>query len=89
MAKGRINRDVIHPLLGLAPLLAQLPFSKVWSDYDKEADVLYLSFRRPVDARDAEDFIGDGVIVHTDGDAIVGVTILDASTRASIAGRAV
>jgi len=50
--------------------------SKIWIDYDKEADVLYISFRRPQDARDSE-MEGD-IIHHYDGDQLVGITVLNA-----------
>ncbi len=36
---------LIEPEL-IAELL-KLPYKQVWSDYDEEADVLYLSFRKP------------------------------------------
>jgi uncharacterized protein YuzE len=52
----------------------------MWIDYDEEADVLYLSFRRPQKATDSQ-MREDGVIVHTRGKQIVGLTILEASTR--------
>jgi len=50
--------------------------------YDEEADVLYLSFRRPQRATDSE-VRDDGIIVRKRGKEIVGLTILDASTRKS------
>jgi uncharacterized protein YuzE len=52
----------------------------VWIDYDSEADVLYLSFRRPQRATDSE-LRNNGIIVRKRGKAIVGLTILDASAR--------
>ena len=52
----------------------------MWLDFDSEADVLYISFRRPQRASDSE-MREDGIIVHRRGKQIVGLTILDASTR--------
>jgi uncharacterized protein YuzE len=49
-------------------------------DFDEEADVLYISFRKPQHATDSE-MRDDGVIVRKSGDEIVGITILDASKR--------
>ncbi|HEV3079645.1 MAG TPA: DUF2283 domain-containing protein [Gemmataceae bacterium] len=49
-------------------------------DFDSEADVLYISFRRPQRASDSE-MREDGIIVHRRGKQIVGLTILDTSTR--------
>ena len=48
---------------------------QVWVDYDQEADVLYLSFRRPQQATDSE--LEDNFIYHYDGEELVGVTIID------------
>ena len=64
----------------LARALLQFPVKKLWTDYDEEADVLYLSFRRPQKATDSE-MRDDGIIVRKRGKEIVGLTILDASTR--------
>jgi len=52
----------------------------MWMDYDEEVDVLYLSFYRPQKATDSE-MRDDGIIVRRRGKQIVGLTILDASTR--------
>ena len=60
--------------------LVKLPAQKMWIDYDEEADVLYLSFARPQAATDSE-LRDDGIIVRKRGKQIVGLTILDASTR--------
>jgi uncharacterized protein YuzE len=60
--------------------LVELPTQKMWMDYDDEADVLYLSFRRPQRATDSE-MRDDGIIVRKRGKEIVGLTILDASRR--------
>ena len=62
------------------PLLLSLPMERYWVDYDREADVLYISFRRPQKATDS-DLRDDGIIVRRHGKEIVGLTILDASTR--------
>ena len=50
------------------------------SDYDAEADVLYISFRKPQQANDSviED---DCNIYHYRSGEPVGVTVLDASTK--------
>jgi uncharacterized protein YuzE len=52
----------------------------MWIDHDEEADVLYLSFRRPQRATDSE-LRDDGIVVRKRGKEIVGLTILDASIR--------
>ena len=50
---------------------------RMWIDYDKDADVLYISFEKP---QNAEDSIMNGnIIVHKRGEKIVGLTIINAS----------
>jgi len=60
--------------------LARLSVKHIWVDYDKEADVLYLSFRRPQRAKKTVE-MDDDVLIRTDDDKIVGITILNASSR--------
>ena len=60
--------------------MTKLPVQHVWIDYDKEADVLYLSFRKPQNAKKTIEIDSD-TLVRTDGDEIVGITIMNASTR--------
>ena len=47
MAMRTVNRKMIDSCLGLSTELAKLAIKQIWVDYDKEADVLYLSFRNP------------------------------------------
>jgi uncharacterized protein YuzE len=67
-------------ILKAAPQLVRIPAKQMWIDYDEEADVLYLSFRKPQKATDSE-LRDDGIIVHRRGKEVVGLTIQDASTR--------
>jgi uncharacterized protein YuzE len=67
-------------LLTVVPGLVKFPVKKLMLDYDEEADVLYVSFRRPQQATDS-DIRDDDIIVHRRGKEVVGLTILDASTR--------
>ncbi len=62
--------------------LLKLPYRHVWSDYDAEADVLYLSFRKPQGANDTI-MESDGNLYHYRDEQLVGVTVLNASKRAS------
>jgi uncharacterized protein YuzE len=66
--------------LKLAPLLRDAPGGEVWSSYDREADVLYVTFKQQSFATDSE-LTDDDVIVRYDGDEVVGITILRASQR--------
>ncbi len=65
------------------PLLLDFPTQRFWVDYDQEADVLYISFDRPQNATDSE-MTEDGVLLRYHEEQLVGVTILDASTRSSL-----
>jgi uncharacterized protein YuzE len=49
-------------------------------DYDQEADVLYISFARPQRATNSV-MTADGLILRYCDNQLVGITILDASTR--------
>ncbi len=53
---------------------------KVKLDYDREGDVLYISFGEPQPADDS-DVTDEGVVVRTRKGKIVGLTILNARDR--------
>ena len=63
-------------LLDSVPHLLDMPSKRVWSDYDEEADVLYISFRKPQQATNSE--MEDNVIYHYRNDELVGVTVIGA-----------
>lgn len=67
--------------LKLVPALLRAPHRTVWSSYDVDADVLYLNFKKPSTATDSE-LTDNDVIVRYDGDEVIGLTVLHASTRA-------
>jgi len=56
--------------------LVKLPESKVWSDYDKKSDVLYVSFGQPQKATDTIP-TAEGVLVRKKYKKIIGFTILN------------
>jgi uncharacterized protein YuzE len=77
----RLKRgDLIKNCLSLTSDLVKLPLEHMWIDYDKEADVLYLSFRKPQRATKTIE-TDDDILIRKDGNKIVGMTILHASTR--------
>jgi hypothetical protein len=45
------------------PFLIKFPTEKFWVDYDKEADVLYISFDRPQEATNTETR-DDGILLR-------------------------
>ena len=60
--------------------MIDFPTEHFWVNYDNEADVLYISFQRPQKATDSE-MTDDGYLLRYRDDQLVGITILDASTR--------
>lgn len=80
MAVGTLRRKDVVNILQAVPTLVGMPATRMVVDYDSEADVLYISFERPQKATDSE-MRDDGIILHRRGKRVVGVTILDASTR--------
>jgi uncharacterized protein YuzE len=66
-----ISKELIGQVLAL-------PVRQMWTAYDEEADVLYISFRKPQQANDSvmED---DGNIYHYRDEDLVGITVLNAS----------
>jgi uncharacterized protein YuzE len=52
-------------------------FIIIWIDYDEEADVLYVSFRKPQRANDS--LLEDNIIYHYRDRDLVGLTVLKAS----------
>ena len=79
-AVNTANKEIIDSCLGLSSELAKLPVKHIWVDYDEDADFLYLSFRKPQRAKKTVER-DDDILIRTDGDKIVGITILDASSR--------
>ena len=80
MAREALTKSILAEVFKATPHLLRFPKNKVWIDYDKEADVLYLSFDRPQKATDSE-MLDNGVLLRYKSDKLVGMTILEASKR--------
>lgn len=80
MATKLKENKMIKTCLGLSSDIIKLPIEHIWVDYDKEADVLYLSFRKPQRAKKTVE-TDDDILIRKDGNKIVGITILNASMR--------
>ena len=74
------SEDLIKNCLSLVSKLVKLSLEHVWIDYDREADVLYLSFRKPQRATKIIE-TDDDILLRKNGNKIVGITILNATTR--------
>jgi len=72
--------DLVSNCIALATGILKLPARHVWFDYDKEADVLYVSFRKPQRATETIE-LDDDILVRKDGKDIVGLTIMNASNK--------
>jgi len=72
--------DSIEKIAALVPHLLDIAHKKIWVDYDQEADVLYINFKKPAHAEDSE-LTDDDVIVRYDKGQVVEMTFLHASKR--------
>ena len=70
----------VEEYLKLMPMVTQLPQGYLWVSYDREADTLYINFKKPGYATDSE-LTDDDVIIRYENDEVIGLTILRASQR--------
>ena len=71
--------EKVAEILDSLPYLLRMPSKKIWIDYDDEADVLYISFRKPQQADDS--IMEDDLICHYRAKELVGITVLHAKKR--------
>ena len=79
--KTKDQRRAVAGALALAQQIGSLPASKLWLDYDAEADVLYISLKRPQQATKTIDLDEEGILLRYRDSELVGMTVLDASKR--------
>ena len=77
--KRKEQDRAVQGALALAHLVGRFPAQKLWLDYDAEADVLYVSLRRPQKATKTVDLEEEGVLLRYRDKELVGITVLDAS----------
>ena len=71
-----MEEKIINKIEKIIPQFVSIA-RQMWIDYDREADVLYISFAKP---QNADNSVMDrNVIVHKRGNNIVGLTIINAS----------
>lgn len=80
MATALKSKDLVNNCLSLVSGFIKLPLEHMWVDYDREADVLYLSFRKPQRATKTIE-TDDDILIRKDNNKIVGITVLNASCR--------
>ncbi len=69
-------------ILDLVPDVLAFPFEHLWTSYDKDADVLYINFKKPSHADDSE-LTDDDIIMRYEKKQLIGLTVLNASRRIS------
>jgi uncharacterized protein YuzE len=79
--KKKDQRRAVTRALALAQQIGTFPASKMWLDYDAEADVLYISLKRPQKATETIDVDEEGILLRYRDSELVGMTVLDASKR--------
>jgi uncharacterized protein YuzE len=72
-----LSAELVEQLVAVSQ---SAPAHQIWVDYDAEADVLYLSFRKPQQANDSL-MQPDGSIYHYHDDELVGITVPHAAER--------
>jgi len=70
----------LQKYLDLVPSVKRSPQGVIWMSYDRDADTLYVNFKKPSHATDSE-LTDEDVIVRYEGEEIVGLTVLHASAR--------
>lgn len=80
-----MEKGIVKEIEKIVPHVMKVSIMKasrqMWIDYDKKADVLYISFEKP---QHADDSIMEGdSIVHMRDKKVVGLTVLHASRQAS------
>ncbi|MBV7335099.1 DUF2283 domain-containing protein [Chloroflexi bacterium TSY] len=82
MAAQILEQPSFTYLLRALANFIRLPATKMWLDYDNDADVLYVHFEEKPSSTHSE-MTNEGVILDYRDDKLVGLTILDASQRES------
>jgi uncharacterized protein YuzE len=75
------RRRVIAVGKALARLADKLPASRMWLDFDAEADVLYIGLKRPQEATETVEADNGSILLRYRGNELVGITVLDTSKR--------
>ena len=77
----------VEKVSALVPYLLTIPHKKIWVEYDEEADVLYVNFKRPSRADDSE-LTDDDIIIRREKGEVVGMTFLNVAKRFGTKNRA-
>ena len=67
----------VHEIRSILPWFMKQ--KTVWANYDEEADVLYLHFKKPNHADHSE--LTDDMIIRYENEEIIGITVLNVSKK--------
>jgi len=73
-----MGQEEIKKIYNWVPQILSLPSKHSWFDYDDQADVLYVSFKKPQEASDSQ-MVSDNIILRKRNNQVVGLTIMNAS----------
>ncbi|MCS7128552.1 MAG: DUF2283 domain-containing protein [Sulfolobales archaeon] len=57
---------------------------KLWLEYDRQNDVLYINFGYESEEADEEVLVGDDVVIRIKNKKIVSITIMNFSSKANV-----
>ncbi len=57
---------------------------KLWLEYDRQNDVLYINFGYESGEADEEVLVGDDIVIRIKNKRVVGITIMNFSSKANI-----
>ena len=80
MAETTLIQKSLGQVLHTIPHLVKFPAKHFRVDYDKSADVLYISFARPQNATNSK-MLDNGILLRYNNKNLVGMTVLEASKR--------
>ena len=73
-----METEVVNEIKNVLPYF--MKHKNVWTNYDKEADVLYMHFKKPNHA-DHSEMTEDEIVIRYEDNEIIGLTFLNASKR--------
>ncbi|MFH1392557.1 MAG: DUF2283 domain-containing protein [bacterium] len=73
-----VQKEILNNAIEIMPYIMRMPSKHIWLDYDKEADIMYVSFEKPQQATDTE-VLDNGMLIRKRNNKIVGLTLINAS----------
>jgi uncharacterized protein YuzE len=73
-----MGEKAIKEIMDIVPNVMQIQSKHIFIDYDRAADVLYISLEKPQKATDSE-LLKNNVLIRRKNNKIIGLTIMNAS----------